>query len=400
MIYLRLKWWTVVSAMPLMALITSGCVSNPPVRHSAEPIESVHQNVRMASRKAALEIASQIKATQQEKGAIWIAPAINRQSGEITASGREFQVLMAADIKSMHPDLIVHSLGGDPGYAWRWVVSPQVEFEKPQDGSITSNWFKVTVSTINTQGDFLPGAMLRINAQQFDATPSKFFKDAPIYLIGNYHTERTQLTVQPASASENSTLRRRFISIEAFNQQGILEFEDEKYHQSILSFQKSLELDRNNIPALFGVYQAWYALNERIQYEKAFSNLISAAVAQNNISFKFLFQVASAEFRNDIEVSKQYDFWLSHLSKQVQTSGRCLLIQGHASKTGSTEYNEQLSQNRAKQVAALMIRHVPELKAKISFEGRGFKDNLVGSGTDDAKDAVDRRVDFKLQPCS
>jgi hypothetical protein len=29
----------------------------------------------------------------------------------------------------------------------------------------------------------------------------------------------------------------------------------------------------------------------------------------------------------------------------------------------------------------------------------GFRQNIVGSGTDDAVDALDRRVEFKITPC-
>jgi hypothetical protein len=30
----------------------------------------------------------------------------------------------------------------------------------------------------------------------------------------------------------------------------------------------------------------------------------------------------------------------------------------------------------------------------------GFHENLVGSGTDDLRDALDRRVEFKVRSCS
>jgi hypothetical protein len=30
----------------------------------------------------------------------------------------------------------------------------------------------------------------------------------------------------------------------------------------------------------------------------------------------------------------------------------------------------------------------------------GFRENLVGTGTDDARDALDRRVEFKISECS
>jgi outer membrane protein OmpA-like peptidoglycan-associated protein len=31
--------------------------------------------------------------------------------------------------------------------------------------------------------------------------------------------------------------------------------------------------------------------------------------------------------------------------------------------------------------------------------GMGFRENIVGSGTDDLRDALDRRVEFKVRSC-
>ena len=29
----------------------------------------------------------------------------------------------------------------------------------------------------------------------------------------------------------------------------------------------------------------------------------------------------------------------------------------------------------------------------------GFRENVIGTGTDDLRDALDRRVEFKVRPC-
>jgi len=41
----------------------------------------------------------------------------------------------------------------------------------------------------------------------------------------------------------------------------------------------------------------------------------------------------------------------------------------------------------------------PGLARRIATHGVGWRENLVGSGTDDARDAVDRRVEFRVVPC-
>lgn len=379
------------------ATLVLGCAAPVPILGEAQ--ESRHQNVRGAARSAAIEFARQIQVHDKGRGSIWVSPAINRQSGEITASGRELQVLLALDLKSILPASSVQSLGGKTETEWGWVISPQVEFEKPPDGSVNVNWFKIKATAVSSKGELLPGVVLRVNAQQFDATPSRFFRDAPIYLTGQYHESRSKLALQIDKGEGSIAERRRFVAIEALNQQGILDYEEGRPKAALVSFERALEHDPKNLPALYGVYQIWRDLNDQTRFEQSFKKLVAAAVEQENISFRFLFRVRTAEFRDDIDVAKQYDFWLYHLSKEISASGRCLLIQGHASKSGSAEFNERLSHDRAKQVGEHMIRRVPELRKKIRTEGRGFRDNLVGSGTDDAKDAVDRRVDFRLRNC-
>ncbi|HVJ97143.1 MAG TPA: OmpA family protein, partial [Acidimicrobiia bacterium] len=41
----------------------------------------------------------------------------------------------------------------------------------------------------------------------------------------------------------------------------------------------------------------------------------------------------------------------------------------------------------------------PQLMGRTEALGMGFRQNLVGSGTDDAGDALDRRVEFKVVQC-
>lgn len=385
------------AAFTALVLGCAAPVPSPPVLGATQ--ESRHQNVRGAARSAAIELARQIQLLDKGRGSIWVSPAINKQSGEITASGRELQVLLALDLKSILTTSSVQSLGGQTETEWGWVISPQVEFEKPQDGSVNINWFKIKATAVSSKGELLPGVVLRVNAQQFDATPSRFFRDAPIYLTGQYHENRSKLALQADKSEGAIAERRRFVAIEALNQQGILDYEEGRQKAALVSFERALELDPKNLPALYGVYQIWQDLNDQPKFEQSFKKLVAAAVEQENISFRFLFRVRTAEFRDDIDIAKQYDFWLYHLSKEISASGRCLLIQGHASKSGSAEYNDRLSHERAKQVAAQMIRQAPGLRNRVEAEGKGFRSNLVGSGTDDAKDAIDRRVDFKLRTC-
>jgi outer membrane protein OmpA-like peptidoglycan-associated protein len=83
----------------------------------------------------------------------------------------------------------------------------------------------------------------------------------------------------------------------------------------------------------------------------------------------------------------------------VQTAGVCLNIVGHTSRTGTEAVNDRISVARAETVKRLLEAQVRTLAPRLRATGVGFRENLVGSGTDDALDAVDRRVEFKVVDC-
>ena len=71
-------------------------------------------------------------------------------------------------------------------------------------------------------------------------------------------------------------------------------------------------------------------------------------------------------------------------------------IVGHTSHTGSEQVNDA-------PVAAARAVHPPaprrrggRARRRTKPTGMGFRQNIVGSGTDDAVDALDRRVEFKI----
>jgi len=54
---------------------------------------------------------------------------------------------------------------------------------------------------------------------------------------------------------------------------------------------------------------------------------------------------------------------------------------------------------RAQFVMDLLSTGVPDGRGRMIATGRGYKENLVGTGKDDASDALDRRVEFKVIGC-
>lgn len=376
----------------LMASTLIGCAGE-------KPPESAYPGIRIAARNAAYALADQIsRSSWIDTGAVWVAPAINFHSGEITASGRELQIMMALDLKSALGDVVVQSLGGEERQKWNWVLSPSVTFERPQALDSAQAWFRVDIAVVNPSGKSLPGLSFRVNASNFDATPSRFYREAPLFLTGQYQQTRHEFAKGSRSLISQEK-RNRFLSVEGRLQEAVLKYEAGDFRQALTGFSSILHDDPDNLAALSGRYQSLHEVGNAAEIEVALGQLVRAAISQGNISLKFLFQVRSVDFRDDAVITRRYQLWLKQMAKQLLASEKCVTVVGHASRSGSAEFNQQLSLSRAKLVLAQLLRFSPELKGRVRVEGRGYLDNLVGSGSDDSTDAIDRRVDFRLENC-
>jgi hypothetical protein len=63
--------------------------------------------------------------------------------------------------------------------------------------------------------------------------------------------------------------------------------------------------------------------------------------------------------------------------------------------------NDSLSQLRAEYIQSRLEGDEPALKKRTVATGVGSRENLIGTGRDDASDEMDRRVELKpIEPCN
>lgn len=359
--------------------------------------ETAYQTPRLASRGVASELSAELRkeiAIAATQTPILVGPAITSASGEITKSGRDLQTFLLLDLKALMPDRTFERLGGDIPIESAGVISAFIAYQRPDPKTPDDAWFRVDLVLNDKDGKKHASAAFRINARQFDPTPSRFFLQSPIFYAtpvnnGSENAANTGATIHLAQ-------RRAY---EARSDRGVVAYEAGQYADSKKIFQEVLSKDADNLLALSGVYQNAIALGQKKESELALDRLIDAGIKQGNLSFKFLFRVRSAAFRDDFEIAEYYPQWISRVAVRLSQTKLCLRIEGHASRSGSAEVNQALSKKRAQRVAQLLTQQAPQLNSRIQSTGFGFAKNIVGSGTDDATDAIDRRVEFVLHPC-
>lgn len=145
-----------------------------------------------------------------------------------------------------------------------------------------------------------------------------------------------------------------------------------------------------------GIYLAASRLNRKEDAAQAFSRMVDFGLSQNQLGLKFLFRPGSTLFLPDPQVSGAYHMWVA---QRTAARTACLEITGHTSRTGPEPMNERVSLMRAQYIKQRLETAVPALGKRTKTAGAGSGKNISGLGTDDARDALDRRVEFAVKDC-
>jgi outer membrane protein OmpA-like peptidoglycan-associated protein len=216
------------------------------------------------------------------------------------------------------------------------------------------------------------------------------FKDSPVYTLYK-QAHPTQITPHQYQG---------FQTLALLNEAGQA-YAKKQYAQAINLYQQAAQRPDGLAPRTYaGLYISHIRLQQTQEAEAALEKLLAVSFAQTHaLTLKILFKVDSTELYGDNTTQGQYRLWANKIAAYLQASPRCLAITGHSSHTGTAEYNDVLSLERAKRVQVMMSDYFPAIGDKIHTDGKGFRENIVGLGTDDERDMLDRRIEFKLPAC-
>jgi outer membrane protein OmpA-like peptidoglycan-associated protein len=240
----------------------------------------------------------------------------------------------------------------------------------------------------------------RAQVEGVDLTPRQHLQDAPAWAkdpaVDAY--VRTCQTTKPGDRIEPGYLDGILVAsliAEA------AELQDQgQYQNAIEVYRSALAMPKGEQLRVYnGIYSASWKLGRRADAEKAFGDAVRVGLSTDRLAVKFLFRPGSTDFITDPRLSAPYPMWLTQIARQAAAKSACLNIVGHTSPTGPEPLNERLSVLRAENVKNRLEREAPPLKGRVIASGVGSKEKLVGTGTDDLRDALDRRVEFRTVPC-
>ena len=284
-----------------------------------------------------------------------------------------------------------------------YLVTGTIELERLSETDIDrERFYHLQAELRNLQKVQIVGsADAWVSNRNLDFSPIPAYRDNPFYAQvrpADIKDEPKGLVPAPTGTrDEGMDLTTRALLTEAERVYGAGDYE-----KALRLFQQARESEEGGgFRTWAGIYMANQKLGNQAAAEKAFGRLVAISVEEYNaLTVKFLFAVNSAEFRKEAGLQAKYDLWLRQIGQYFQSTDRCLRVVGHSSRTGGEAWNRELSLKRAKNIQEMLKPSFPDVKKRSTAVGKGFSENIVGTGTDNERDALDRRVEIIPIDCA
>jgi len=232
-----------------------------------------------------------------------------------------------------------------------------------------------------------------------DHTPLAYYRDSPVLVKDKVIEGYARTSATPPGQRGDAFYLERIAAATVINEATAL-YNQERYVEALGQYRSALAMPTGEqIRVMNGIYLTSAKLGRTAEAEQAFGRVVALGIAYNELGVKFLFNPGSTDFWSDPRVSGPYGMWLRQIAKEGTAAKVCMNVVGHTSKTGSEQVNDTLSLQRANFIRQKLATESAALGSRTKTAGMGFRQNIVGSGTDNAVDALDRRVEFKIIPC-
>lgn len=375
------------------ALFLTGCA--PAVVKPVIEGPSYHADIPTALKYISRKVAEQVSV--QDLKSVKTIPVdlfFNEYSAEGAATAKGLQPQLVAAMSQAMPEAGFAALTTRNIQTAQWVLLAGYANVKQEEAGRVGNWvrLKVVLADVKT-GVHVADVMTYLDATQFNTAPSRFSKEAPMYLTDAAHKDRAAvLSGEKRAIGVGMRLRAEL-------GEAIDIYESGQYAEAEVRFRKIIEATPGNTGALSGLYQALWRQDKKAEAEKVFGKLALAGIDAGILSVKILFKLSSTEFIEETDLSQQYLVWLRAIAQQVAEKRVCLDVTGHASASGSADFNDRLSLSRASRIVTRMQQLAPATASRLKAYGKGSSEAVVGTGANDATDAIDRRVAFAVRSC-
>ena len=243
----------------------------------------------------------------------------------------------------------------------------------------------------------------RTHAQRegVDVRPTAYFQESPVWTTDPVVNGYIKTCQERKVGEAMDPVYAAHLGAEAVISAAIQAYNSQRYREALDLYQSALRIPAGEQWRVYnGLYLAYWKLGHRDDAAQAFGRMVASGLAQEHLTVKFLFKPGSTALWSDARSPDPHRMWLQQIAQHTAPQQVCLEIIGHTSRTGPEPLNERLSLRRAEYIQARLEAEVPSLRHRTITSGKGSRENLIGTATDDARDTLDRRVEFNVIRCS
>jgi outer membrane protein OmpA-like peptidoglycan-associated protein len=335
--------------------------------------------------------------------AVVIDPLVDGMAGEQTVATKAIGERIAELARSRYPRFEIVPFDTASLRRAPWVLVgtfTPVSAEGRTEGSRAAYRFCLALADL-ASGKIVSKGLARSQLDGVDATPLPSFRDSPAWardprVAGYIRTcqgTKAGDPIQPAYLDGILTASLISQAIEAYNAG--------RYRDALERYEAAEATPAGRqLRVLNGLYLSHTRLGRADAAHQAFRRLVDFGLEQERLAVKFLFRPGSTGFVPERRLSGSYPMWLGEIARSAAERNACLEVAGHASRSGPEPLNERLSLLRAEAVRGALVGHDAGLSPRTIAVGYGSRETMVGTGRDDASDAMDRRVEFRVVNCA
>lgn len=332
-----------------------------------------------------------------------IDPLIDANSGQQTAGTLQAGQQLAALIQKNHPAWSVKPLTrATLATAPLLLIGTMTPINLTADSDEAADAFGVCLALIDLRtGRLLSKRVDRATANTVSAEPTPVFRDSP-----TWNKDATTIAYvkscqgsAPGDAADAGYLSR--LPAEAVINEAVTAYDENRMAEAYKLYREaSAVADPDDLRVLNGLYLTSWRTHKKKEAGEVFARIVEVGLEARRLPIKIFFTPGTTAMLRNADLQSQYTLWLHEIATQAMKSGSCMKIVGHTSRTGAAAANDTLSFKRATFIKQHLERQNKRLAAKLSADGVGSRENLVGLGTDDLRDALDRRVEFLTGGCT
>jgi len=373
--------------------IAVACVQ-PKKTAGPTPAAAGDLDLKGAAEQVAKDLASQI-GTSAAARTLVIDPILDKASGQQTGASLRVEQEVGPALTTAAKNVNIVPFNSDGAAQSRLVMTGTIASAQEQ------NSYTMTMALTDRQnGLVIAQSAARFKEAGLDTSPTRFYNDSPS-LVRDRSVDGYLRTADTPKGSAADALYIEQLPTAALLADALSNYNAGRWDQALTEYNAAAARpDGQQLRTFNGIYLANVRLGRTAAAEEAFGKIVALGIATNNLAVKLLFRPGSStDFWPDPEVSRLYPMWIRQIARGVRSSGKCLNVVGHTSRSGSESLNDRLSVSRAETVMKMLQGETPGLASQLKASGVGYRENIVGSGADNASDAIDRRVEFKVVNC-